>query len=394
MSAAKRVGIMNTKTRIALVSALLPTLAIGCLHLDGDNDSAGFDDECEKGGREGGAHEEGGADEGGEQPGRSICNEGDDDGGEGGDIGRDDGRGGDEGGADEGGAEGGEEGGEEGGDEGGRDDGGVCEPHVTDLIAGQHTDTGSVTVTNDDDEVMIAVDAAAPYLLAEVHIYVGTGEIPVNQANIPAPGQFPYVVEFPEPVASYDLAVELAELGVGCDDELNVAVHAVVVSFDDQGNEVFSETAWGFGDERFEASRWGWSFDYGVCCEEPGDEGRGCTLTQGYWSTHNSEAEVPALQDAWPIAEDTQMCGMGMLDILQAEPNGDAWMILAAQYIAAQLNIASGATTPGLIDAAMQSAGEYLAGCSISDADRDGALAVSQMLDAYNNGEVGPGHCE
>jgi hypothetical protein len=32
--------------------------------------------------------------------------------------------------------------------------------------------------------------------------------------------------------------------------------------------------------------------------------------------------------------------------------------------------------------------------CAISDADRDAALAASELLDMYNNGEVGPGHCE
>jgi len=241
---------------------------------------------------------------------------------------------------------------------------------------------------------MIAVDAAEPYLLSEVHIYVGTDPVPVNNGGAPAPGQFPYTIEFPEPVASYDLAVALADLGVGCDDQLNVAVHAVVVSFDGQGNEVFSETGWGFGDEEFEGSRWGWSFDYGICCEVPEEREFGCTLTQGYWGTHNSEAEVPALQEAWPIAEDTQMCGMGMLDILHTEPNGDAWLILAHQFIAAQLNLESGASAPAEVDDAMSSAADYLDACSISEADRDAALAVSALLDAYNNGEVGPGHCE
>jgi hypothetical protein len=337
---------MMTNTRIALsFAALLPIFAIGC-----DDDSAdelrtlpAGDEECDRG------EHEGGADEGGDDEGEEPSDE---------------------------------------------DDGGVCEPHETGLIAGQHTDTGSVTVSNDADEIMIAVDATAPYLLAEVHIYVGTDPVPTNKSGNPAPGQFPYTIEFPEPVASHDLAVALAELGVGCDDQLNVAVHASVVSFDGEGNEVFSETAWGFGDEAFEGSRWGWSFDYGICCELPEEEVQGCTLTQGYWRTHNSEASVPALQESWPIAEDTQMCGMAWLDILHSEPNGDAWLILAHQYIAARLNVSSGASTTADVDVAMSSAADYLDACAVSDADRDAVLAASELLDAYNNGEVGPGHCE
>jgi hypothetical protein len=331
---------MMTNTRIALsFAALLPTLALGC-DVDGDDELRTIpvgDEACDRGEHEGGA--------------------------------------------------------QEGGDGEGEDDGGVCEPHETELIAGQQTDTGSVTVSNDADEIMIAVDAAEPYLLAEVHIYVGTDPVPLNKGGAPAPGQFPYTIEFPEPVASYDLAVALADLGVECDDQLNVAVHASVVSYDRHGNEIFSETAWGFGDEAFEGSRWGWSFDYGICCE-PEEESQGCTLTQGYWRTHNTEAEVPALQESWPIAEDTQMCGMGWLDILHTSPKGDAWLILAHQYIAAQLNVSSGASTTAEVDAAMSSAAGYLDGCAISDADHDAALAASALLDAYNNGDVGPGHCE
>jgi hypothetical protein len=330
---------MLSNTRIALGFAfLLPAFAIGC-DVGGDDDELrtlpGDGGECPKGGHEGG----------GEEP-------------------------------------------------GGDEDGGVCEPHETSLIAGQQLDTGSVSVSNDADEITIAVDATAPYLLSEVHIYVGTDPVPTNNGGAPAPGQFPYKVEFPEPVSSYALDVALAELGVGCDESLNVAVHASVVSFDRSGNEVFSETAWGFGDEAFEGSRWGWSFDYGICCELPEEEGQGCTLTQGYWRTHNADASVPALQEAWPIAEDTQLCGMPWLDILHTEPNGDAWLILAHQYIAAQLNLASGASTTDAVDTAMSSAAAYLDACAISDADRDAALAASDLLDAYNNGEVGPGHCE
>ena len=269
----------------------------------------------------------------------------------------------------------------------------VCEVQETELIAGQHTDTGSVSVTNDADDLLISVDADAPYLLAEVHIYAGTDPVPTNNGGNPAPGQFPYTIEFPEPVPSYDLAIALDELGVGCDDDLNVAVHATVVSFDREGNEIFEETAWGFGDETFEGSRWGWHFDYGICCELPPEEGEGCTLTQGYWQTHNSEAEAPGLQDEWPLAEDTQLCGLSWLDILHTEPEGDAWVILAHQYIAASLNQASGASSTAEVDAALADAADFLDACAISDADRDEALAASELLDAYNNGEVGPGHC-
>ncbi len=225
-----------TRIQVALsLAVILPTLAIGCMDIDSDDAFRGTPVEEDDGGEP--------SDEGGEPSDEGVEPS-------------------DEGGEDEGG-----EPSDEGGEDEGGDEGVVCEEQLeTDLKAGQHFDTGSVTVANDEDEILIGVDTASPYLLAEVHIYVGTDPVPTNGAGNPSPGQFPYSIEFPEPVASHDLAVPLAELGVGCDDQLHVAVHAVVVSFDEQGNEVFEETAWGFGEDRFEGMRWGWSFDYGICC--------------------------------------------------------------------------------------------------------------------------------
>jgi hypothetical protein len=87
-----------------------------------------------------------------------------------------------------------------------------------------------------------------------------------------APGQFPYVEEFAQPVGDYQLEVPLAELAAACGDDLNIAVHAVIVSSDNQGDLQFQETAWGFGPNEFE-NGWGWSFAHEICCDgDPLDE--------------------------------------------------------------------------------------------------------------------------
>lgn len=119
---------------------------------------------------------------------------------------------------------------------------------------------------------------------------------------------------------------------------------------------------------------------------DDGGDGDGCTLTQGYWKNH---------PDAWPLATDAEMCGSTMLEILETPPKGgDAWIILAHQYIAASLNVASGVVAPADVAAALDQAELLLTDCTISAAEKAEALALAGLLDAFNNGEVGPGHCD
>jgi hypothetical protein len=132
-------------------------------------------------------------------------------------------------------------------------------------------------------------------------------------------------------------------------------------------------------------------------------EFEGCTLTQGYWKNHNSEARG-GRRVMWPLynvvepnnQEEAHLCGMEWLDILETPTTGNAWMILAHQYIAAALNVANGATAPGLVDLAQ--AEIYLEGnCgTISPSTTLGSQMVelSTILDNFNNGLIGPGHCD
>ncbi len=76
---------------------------------------------------------------------------------------------------------------------------------------------------------------------------------------------------------------------------------------------------------------------------------------------------------------------------MHTPPKGDAWYILAHQWIAARFNVGSGATPPA--DDALIQAEVLLSDCVIDDGEHDAALALADKLDAYNNGELGPGHC-
>jgi hypothetical protein len=112
-------------------------------------------------------------------------------------------------------------------------------------------------------------------------------------------------------------------------------------------------------------------------------EDEGCTLTQGYWKNHSEE---------WADLADDPFFGSGMtwLGILQTPPKkGNAYIQLAHQYIAAYLNIQAGASTTPAVDAAIADAEAYFGG--------DLTVNISGLattLDEYNNGLIGPGHCD
>lgn len=127
--------------------------------------------------------------------------------------------------------------------------------------------------------------------------------------------------------------------------------------------------------------------------DEGGDEGGdyGCTRTQGYWKNHNTSAKNYSQQLEWPIDEGTSLCGKTWLTILKTAPMGDPWYIAAHQWIAARLNIASGASTTSDVETAISFLTSELADCDVDDATT--ALEYSELLDDYNNGKIGPGHC-
>jgi len=118
----------------------------------------------------------------------------------------------------------------------------------------------------------------------------------------------------------------------------------------------------------------------------------GCTFTQGYWKTHNQYSKQSNKAVAWPIDEDTQLCGRSWFEILYESPKGDAWLILAHQYIAASLNEASGASVLALDDS-LVSATDTLSSCEVIAENKSAAVGLSSELDDYNNGITGPGHC-
>jgi hypothetical protein len=135
-----------------------------------------------------------------------------------------------------------------------------------------------------------------------------------------------------------------------------------------------------------------------VTCKPP--PAPGCTLTQGYWKNHSKYG--PAKYDAtWAlIGEDTAFFSSGKTwyqAINTSSAGGNAYFILAHQYIAAKLNLAGGASSTPAVNAALAGAeafyATYTPTSALSKAVRAQAIAYAETLADYNEGGIGPGHC-
>ncbi len=130
--------------------------------------------------------------------------------------------------------------------------------------------------------------------------------------------------------------------------------------------------------------------------------GVGCTRTYGYWKTHTKYG--PAPRDAtWDLigedGEDTPfyLSGQSYYGVLWTKPRGNAYYILAHQFIAARLNILGGASSTPEVDEALAWSEAFFSQYTPNGwpASLKGkALSYADLLDQYNNGVIGPGHCD
>jgi hypothetical protein len=134
----------------------------------------------------------------------------------------------------------------------------------------------------------------------------------------------------------------------------------------------------------------------------------GCTLTQGYWKTHSKYGPAPS-DPAWnniaPAGPDTIffLSGQTWYQVFNTPPSGgNAYYILAVQYMAAELNILNGASSTAAVNAALSWATGFfstytpaqIGALDKSSPLRATALSAASTLDSYNSGVTGPGHCD
>ncbi len=117
-----------------------------------------------------------------------------------------------------------------------------------------------------------------------------------------------------------------------------------------------------------------------------------CTYTQGYWKNHF---------EAWPVISLTlgsvNYTSAELLAIFNQPAGGNKLIILAHQLIAAKLNLANGAD-PSAAAATIAAADAIIGALVVPPIGGDNlpnnpAVDQANLLDDFNNGLIGPGHC-
>jgi len=135
------------------------------------------------------------------------------------------------------------------------------EPLVVPLIAGQHINAGTVTVTNTETEIVVTYQTSGDWLIEETHLDVelSYGGLNTTKKGNPVPGQFTYYSSHSNPVSQVTFSIE--NFGWTEESELYIAAHAVVTSSEG------TETAWGEGLD-FPGRNWGMYFNYTVQAQQ------------------------------------------------------------------------------------------------------------------------------
>jgi hypothetical protein len=99
----------------------------------------------------------------------------------------------------------------------------------------------------------------------------------------------------------------------------------------------------------------------------------------------------------WSINEDTKFCESGdtWLEILETPVRGLPYVRVAHQYIAAKLNVENGADKMVIQECLNDVKSMLEDSCPNGDlSDIERANECQELFDDFNNGRVGPGHCD
>ncbi|MEJ8756258.1 hypothetical protein WG947_04575 [Pontibacter sp. H259] len=119
----------------------------------------------------------------------------------------------------------------------------------------------------------------------------------------------------------------------------------------------------------------------------------GCTRIRTYWLDH-ADPETETYNAAWNDYREQPFFDSGStyLQLLQKTPmKGNAYFMLAQSFITAKLSVAGGASTTTEVDEALAGATAYFN--KETEPEVAELLVWAGILDAYNEGEIGPGQC-
>lgn len=131
---------------------------------------------------------------------------------------------------------------------------------------------------------------------------------------------------------------------------------------------------------------------------EEEEEESGCTYTQGFWK-NPKKGDFP---EPYSRSDIFYLSDLTWQEILKSPVKKNAYFQAAHQFIAASLNVANGASSPEEVDDALAEAQTLfsmytpaqIGVLSGDDELRKRFIAINDLLDMYNNGEIGPGHCD
>ncbi|OGU69308.1 MAG: hypothetical protein A2W30_04335 [Ignavibacteria bacterium RBG_16_36_9] len=131
----------------------------------------------------------------------------------------------------------------------------------------------------------------------------------------------------------------------------------------------------------------------------------GCTLTPGYWKTHSEFGPAP-YDDTWAQLSNGAsttffLSNKTYYQVLWTSPRGNAYYNLSFHYIATQLNFLNGADPSAAqeaYDAATILFNNYtpaqIAALKGNNPTRQQFISLAGILGNYNEGIIGPGHCD
>ena len=155
----------------------------------------------------------------------------------------------------------------------------VADPVVLPLIAGQHIEVGTVTITNTENAIIVVYETFDGWGITETHVDVAldySGLHTTGSGN-PIPGRFDQQTSHPQPVNMVVHTIEDLQWTSGT--PIYVATHAVVTS-QQQG----TETAWA-GDLDFPGRNWATYFTYTTQQIVQDDRGR-LEFSQAVYTTY------------------------------------------------------------------------------------------------------------
>ena len=155
----------------------------------------------------------------------------------------------------------------------------TCGTMVWDLTAGQTIKAGTVTVSNDMDNLYVTYTLTYPGAsLGTVHMWAGNDLtlVPMARNGAPIPGQFPHIsgaggLTSSAGSTTYTFTVpfkslSIADANAGCGTALYIVTHAEVTMDSDGDGIMDHETAFG-GPTPGAGPRWWFFGSYTICCD-------------------------------------------------------------------------------------------------------------------------------